>query len=124
MSVIALEEPNTEDWGNFTVSSLYENTERIDWENLSNDFAIHLLEQNIERIHSTYTFLVDKSLVDSDAECSICLCNLCDNDDELVSCPNCKNVFHAECQKAWLSRSEHKNCTLCRSTDWIRYNFQ
>lgn len=86
---------NTESWGIFTNSSLCENTEISAWTNLLNDLAINHLDLN--------------------KECPICLCNLHDSNLLLVSCSDCKNIFHEECQKTWLTYNTHKNCSMCRS---------
>jgi hypothetical protein len=69
----------------------------------------------INTVNNDDDFVIDRSLVDTDKDCSICLCKLCDNNDKLVSCPSCTNVFHRECQKTWLSHSAHKNCSMCRT---------
>jgi hypothetical protein len=125
---VGLSQPNTDRY-NWTILSgnpsaieliinAQSNTDRFNW---------YFLKESTEPIYINTSnnydnFKVDKSTVENDRECSICLCNLCDNDDKLVSCPSCKNIFHRECKRGWLSHSEHKNCPLCRSTVWTSYN--
>lgn len=68
---------------------------------------------------------IDK-LNNEDQECPICCeiikCKAKDTDkqqysnDDIVSCPTCKNVVHAECVRKWLKYN--KTCVYCRSNSW------
>ena len=63
----------------------------------------------------------EKSLKDSNDECSICYDSLFNTADELLSCPTCKNAFHKRCMEKWLTNSPHGNCVYCRSSVWSLY---
>ena len=51
--------------------------------------------------------------------CPICFLDI--EDEELVKCPECKNVIHLECMEKWLEMG-NKTCVYCRSNVWKNYN--
>ena len=60
----------------------------------------------------------DKSKeIEEDDVCPVCLNDL--NDEELVSCPKCKNYVHTDCIKVWMTT--HSNCIYCRSDVWKNF---
>lgn len=54
-----------------------------------------------------------------DTLCSIC-CDTINDDEEIVECPDCHNVFHKNCKEQWISFG-NITCALCRSTSWSKY---
>jgi hypothetical protein len=65
-----------------------------------------------------------KELINSDNICSICYNNLSYYNNNFVSCPCCKNIFHKSCKEKWLKISLYKNCVYCRSNIWSIYELE
>ena len=66
---------------------------------------------------STNNFKVES--VDQKEMCPICYLDM--GDEEIVKCPECKNVIHLECMEKWLEMG-NKTCVYCRSDVWENYN--
>jgi hypothetical protein len=89
-------------------------------DNCSNDPDIiwEYIINKYNTIKNTENKFIIKELPIIESECSICFDNI-NNNDKLVKCPECKNVFHCECMQKWLKIN--KTCVLCRNDIWKQF---
>ena len=58
---------------------------------------------------------VDKSSVDKELSCPICLCNFNETEDNNLICVlKCQHIIHEICIKKWLDTANKNECPLCR----------
>ncbi len=62
-------------------------------------------------------FITQERKYEPEEACPICF-EWFQNQD-VVSCPQCKNYIHKTCMDIWLERNN--NCVYCRSYDWRKY---
>ena len=89
--------------------------------------------QDLQDENPETKFSVDKTKVEENNNlCSICYEDLIDlngangneakkSDEEIVKCPDCKNIFHEDCVKKWLNIG-NSTCVYCRSHVWRDFN--
>ena len=79
------------------------------------------ISESLKNILSNHVIDKNKQIeYDSNENCCICFEPFGNEEVEICEM-TCKNVFHKECIKLWLSNNS--NCPLCRS-DWLKLNNQ
>jgi hypothetical protein len=79
----------------------------------------HEISESLKNILSNHiSNSIEQLQYDTNENCCICFEPF--GNEEVEQCEmSCKNVFHKECIKLWLSNNS--NCPLCRS-DWLKLN--
>lgn len=118
-------EDSNENQGGIVDKKLIEKFKNLNFESL----------QDLQDENPKNKFSVDKNkVVESNNLCSICYEDLIDLDnkddncieekssyEEIVKCPDCRNIFHQECVKKWLNIG-NSTCVYCRSHVWRDFN--